>query len=157
MAKQEKVKYTGNLKECCGPLLIWLRLIGIPMMISNASQSFRFFVISYGVLLFLATIGNSILTIYWVITQIQELSKIEIPGDVTSTYKWSFSLEICNQMFTTVGTQLGLLIYSFASWPKLLDIFTKIEKHSLLTIREYRKARKIFKIGLTVLLLVRRI
>ena len=63
-------------------------------------------------------------------------------------------MEVFNQVFITVGAQLGLLVSSLQFLPRLFDIFRKIKGHNLLTIREYRRINKFSKIGLTIVLLV---
>jgi len=156
MAKQEDVNSNGKLDECCAPLLFWLRLIGIPITISKPSQGFRFLIILYGLLLFLTTIGNSAFTIYWVFRQLEESLEIAIPEVYsTSTFRWSYAMEVFNQVFITVGAQLGLLVSSLQFFPRLFDIFRKIKGHNLLTIGEYRRIHKFSRIGLTIVLLVR--
>lgn len=157
MAKQEEVNSIGNLNEYCAPLVIWLRLIGIPIMIrSDTSQPFRLLIILYGVLMFLTTVGNSLIIVHWVIQQLQASPNIAIPEDyTTSTFQWNYIMEVFNQIFITVGAQLGLLVSSLKFCPALLELFMKIKRHNFLTIGVYRKIRKTSKIGLTILLLVK--
>jgi len=154
MVKKQDISIM-SLDKCSAPLTIWCKLIGIPLMISDKSKNCQTLSVVYGVLLFLVTIGNSIATMYWAVHQLQELPKnAKREDNVTSTFLWGFSIEIFNQIFINTGTQLGLLVSSFTSWPALLEIFSNIKEHNLLAVKEYHRIRKTCKIGLVILLLV---
>lgn len=154
--RQEVAAENKNLEWCFRPILIWWKLIGIPLDFNVLSGSKLDFCWKTFVALFfflLDVSSNLIVVIFSVIYTTNPSHYPRLQFSYTSM--WNEIIRHLNYALLTMGTHVGILASTSVKWPALIRAFLALEEELKMSLAEYRKLRSKSIIGLVFMVLVR--
>lgn len=140
------------------PILIWMRLIGVPLNWRKETRLTFSLQTAFNHSLFFLNLTISLIvgihTIIFVMSSGDSIRKLS----VTFTWVWNFSISKLNQAAVNIGSHFILLAYTVLKWPYLFENFNQFESIThgdiFLNFLDYQKIRFTFYAAFFVILSV---
>ena len=133
-----------NLWWSLRPILILMRFLGYELDLSRSSTVFwRYFKLTFGLLLFSSTLGRAITMIRYVFFR---LSGLTVNGNGTVFYTteiWNFTIISCSEAVNVLGIHLSMYLVAIFKWKHLWKCLQKIERLGLFPANFYKKLRRV--------------
>jgi hypothetical protein len=133
------------------PMIKWMHCIGVYLESpgKDNSSGFRFFVTSYGFILFFVNVCSNGMMAAKFIQGFEDTSH-----QTTSSVLWNAVVSQTTYILVTIGCQLSLISGAASTWPGLILILREMEKERYFDAKDFHHFRRIYLSGLGFLIAV---
>lgn len=138
----------------CRPVLKTLNIFGIPLRIRESDSNCFWIVYVIGWILYCLNI-TSCLIVTFLSKEAGDFPTAPYKQQIRSTaWQWNTGVERYNNVCSVIVTHTVLLAITTVRWKELVQVFNRMEKCKQFTTEEFQQFRRIFQVGLAVMILV---
>lgn len=150
-------KTSLNLEWSFQPILVWMRLIGVPLYRHHGNRLKLWLTTGFSATYFFLNMNASLIVFLGTVAVIASDTKAARKEfSVTVTWLWNYAIGRFNHSIINLGSHFALLAFTVIKWPSLMTNFDKLagEKRAFLSTEDYNKIRIIFWRGFAIIILV---